>query len=128
METRRSRVTAKHIHDKLQDEMNLSVTHKILRKIMKEDMRLKWRKISHQGEYVNSPQNIIKRKKYAIGLLNSLNEGKIIINYDESIIGGTTSWSYSWERRKDLPGRVIKRQVTGISIFLSVSSDGVKFF
>lgn len=86
METRRSRVKAKHIHEKLQDEMNLSVSHKILRKIMKEDMRFKWRKISRQGEYVISPQKIIKQKKYAVSLLNSLNEGKIFINNDESII------------------------------------------
>lgn len=106
----------------------MDVSDKVIRKIMKNDMDLKWRKITHQGEYVNSPSNIIKRKKYAICLLNTLKQGKIIINYDESIMGGTTSWSYSWERRKDVPGRVIKRKMSGISILLSVSSDGIRFF
>jgi hypothetical protein len=77
---------------------------------------------------VNSPENIIKRKNFAIDLLECLEKGKVIIKYDESIIGCTTSLSYSWEKRGSVPGRVIKRTVSGVSILLAVSTDGIRFF
>jgi hypothetical protein len=32
-----------------------------------------------------------KRKKFAMDLVKILKEGKILINYDESVFGGTTS-------------------------------------
>ena len=54
-------------------------------------MNLTWKRVYHQGEYVNSQENIIKRKQFAFDIIGILNQGKIILNYDESIIGGTTS-------------------------------------
>ena len=91
-------------------------------------MDLVWKKIRHQPEYVNSGKNIHLREQFAKDAIAILRDGKILINFDESIIGGTTSQSFSWERRGNVPGRVIKRTLSGVSIMLAISSDGIKFF
>jgi hypothetical protein len=49
------------------------------------------------------------------------------VNFDETIIHGTSSYSHSWERRGSVTGRVIKRTLTGILLLLAVSSDGLMF-
>jgi anti-anti-sigma regulatory factor len=54
-------------------------------------MGLRWKKISHQGEYINSEIDITKKKQFAQDLLETIKNRKIIINFDESIIKGTTS-------------------------------------
>jgi hypothetical protein len=70
----------------------------------------------------------VLRYEFAKELIHILKQGKIIINFDESMIGGTSSQSRSWERRESLPGRAIKRTLDGVAILLAVSSDGIKFF
>ncbi len=71
---------------------------------MKMNMNLNWKNIRHQGEYVNKTANINARYEFAIHILSILHQGKTIINFDETIIGGTCSKSYSWEQRGSVPG------------------------
>ncbi len=87
-------------------------------------MQLKWKKIRHQEVYLNSEKNIQLRKIFAQKMLQILEEGKIIINFDESAINSSTSRSYSWERRGQIPGRCYKRVTSGLSILSAVSSSG----
>jgi len=95
---------------------------------MKKNMKLKWRKIDHQGEYVNKRQNIEARYNFAVELLEVLASRKTIINFDESIIGGICIKSFTWEKRGSIPGIVIKRATAGISLLLAISSDGLRYF
>ena len=128
LDTKRGIISVPKIAKELRDHCNIDISNHLIRKILREEMGLKWKKIVHQADYINSEINIQRRYQFAIELCNLLKAGKIIINYDESLISGTCSKAYSWERRKNTPGRVIKRTLTGISILLSVSSDGIKFF
>ena len=58
-------------------------------------MGLKWKKIRHQGSYINSYKNISLRHTFAKEMINLLEMGKTIINFDESVISSSTSRSYS---------------------------------
>ena len=49
---------------------------------MSKDMNLRWKKISHQGEYVNSAANIELRYAFALHLMQVIKQVKILINYD----------------------------------------------
>lgn len=91
-------------------------------------MNFSYRKVGHQGKYVNKQINVDLRQKFASDILRFLKFGKFIINFDDSVISGTCSKSYSWERKGRTQSRVIKRSITGISILLAVSSDGIKYF
>jgi hypothetical protein len=61
-------------------------------------------------------------------IIRLLEEGKEIINFDESIISGTCNHTCSWEKKGNIPGRAIKRSLSGVALLLAVSSDGVVFF
>ena len=91
-------------------------------------MHLRWKSVRHQGAYINSSKNIQERYEFALRTISELKRGKHYINFDESVVDGTCSQTYSWERRGNVPGRVIKRTISGLSLLLAVSSDGLVFF
>jgi hypothetical protein len=125
--SKRNLLTVSSIKEDLQENLSLCLPKYLLRKILMEDMNLRWKRIAHQREYVNKSENIEKRKNFALDLLKIIKSGKVIIKYDESVIGETSSLSYSWERRGSVPGRVLRRSLSGILIMLAVSSDGIRF-
>ncbi len=55
-------------------------------KVIKKDLRLKYKKVKNQYPYINSNANIKLRKVYATKLLDLFNENKCILNFDETII------------------------------------------
>jgi len=92
-------ISVKQVKEEIKKTMQLFPSNDAVKNILKHDMDLIYKKISHQGEYVNKQQNIDLRQKFAIEILRQLKFGKIIINFDESIIEGTCSSSFSWERK-----------------------------
>ncbi len=91
-------------------------------------MDLKYKRIGHYGENVNKQANINLSKKFAIDVLKILKFGMCLINFDESINQGTCSKSYSWERKGQFQSRVIRRNLSGISMLLAILSDGIRIF
>jgi hypothetical protein len=89
--TKRKRVTVNLIRQHIQENLDFGAFPHVVRHILRKDMGLTWKRITHQAEYVNSEVNILKRRNFALDLLKILLEGKVIINYNESIISGTTS-------------------------------------
>ena len=79
------------ISRKVRDVYNINVSNYMIRQILKDDMRLKWRKVVHQPDYINSEANIEKICQFAIDMIRLLRSQKVIINYDESMISGTCS-------------------------------------
>ena len=91
-------------------------------------MNLKWKKIRNQGVYINSSGNVMLRQEFAVQLMKVVQDERIIINFDESIISGSTGRSHSWERRGAVPGRNFKSEISGLSILCAVSSKCDIFF
>ena len=91
-------------------------------------MSLKFRKTRHQGAYINSERNIVHRKEFARQMISILERYKIIINFDESVISGTTGRSYSWDFKGQSSGRTFKQEISGLSIMTAASSLGDIFF
>ena len=57
-----------------------------------------------------------------------MEQKKIMINFDESIVDGTTSQRKRWTPKGIYTGRHYKSTVSGLSIMLAVSSIGDVFF
>ena len=72
-------------------------------------------------EYVNSKQNISKRRLFAIEMINILNSNKRIINFDETLINSSTSRMRSWTPKSTCKGRIFKKLSQPVSLLLSVS-------
>jgi hypothetical protein len=62
--------------------MSATLTCQILiRQILKEDMRFKWRKVVHKSNKINSEANIERRYQFIIDKIRLLRSQKVIINY-----------------------------------------------
>ena len=59
-------------------------------KYLRKDLSLKWKTIRHQDAYVNTEVNISLRRQFALQMAGLLEKGKTILNFDESILDGTT--------------------------------------
>jgi len=57
-----------------------------------------------------------------------IEKDKIIVTFDESVISGSTSRVYSWEKKGSVPGRCYKIEIPGFSIMCAVSTEGDVFF
>ncbi len=91
MAEKRNRITCKSLQKIIREKVGIDITAATLRKLMTNQMDLVWKRIRHQPEYVNSRQNLELRSQFATNLIGLIHRGKIILNFDESIIDGTSS-------------------------------------
>ena len=95
-----------------------------MKNILIKDLKLKWKKVKNNECYVNTKKNKILRFIFAKKIIEVMKEGKIILNFDESVINLTTSRSHSWCERKSSTARSFCRRISGLSILVAVSSIG----
>ena len=79
-----------------------------MRTIMKKHMDMSYKKMISVSLHINSPKNLILRQRYALELVALLNDGKRIINVDESFLGMTDFRRRKW---------VLKGQASSITQF-----------
>ena len=121
-------ITIKKIQAAVKEELGTVVPYYALRKIMRADMGLKWRCVRSQDHYVNTAVNLQHRFHFAVQMVTMLEQGKTLINFDESSINSTTSRSFSWVSTTHNEGRWFKKLVSGMSILLAATSNGEIFF
>jgi len=63
-------------------ELETKIQH--VQKVMKNDLNMRFRKVTKAPLYLNSVRNMILRQQSAIKILEALEEGKILINMDET--------------------------------------------
>ncbi len=63
---------------------------------MKKHMDMSYKKMIPVSLHINSPKNLILRQRYALELVALLNDGKRIINVDESFLGMTDFRRRKW--------------------------------
>ena len=95
---------------------------------MRRELQAVWKRVRPQQGYANSAKNVVLRQTFAIRLLLSLQEGRKIINFDETIIRSTSQRAYSYAARGGSNSRCYSRDITGLSLLLAVSQDGLKIF
>ena len=57
-------------------------------------------------------------------LIDAIESGKVLIHFDETNFNSTTGREYSWAKKGSEPGRLYKKPVRSISMFLAVLSTG----
>jgi hypothetical protein len=99
-----------------------------LKNILTKDLKLRWRKVNNNEQYVNTKNNIRLRHVFAQKIIGAMQEGQVILNFDESVINLTTNKSYSWCAKKTPKNRMIGKKISGLSMLVAVSSLGDIFF
>ncbi len=91
IKSKRGLVTIPRLKQLLAAEIGLKPTSRSLTAIMKSQLGLKWRAARAQAPYVNSAVNVQLRLMFTEQLLALLEAGKVLLNFDETMLGASTS-------------------------------------
>ena len=95
---------------------------------MRRELQVVWKRVRPQQGYANSAKNIVLRQTFAIKMILSLQDGRKIINFDETTIKSTNQRAYSYAMRGSSNSRCYSRDIPGLSLLLAVSQDGLRIF
>lgn len=90
-------------------------------------MKLKWRAVRLHQIYVNSANNLHLRRLFALKLVEILKAGKRVLNFYESVLHTTIGNRFSWCPRGKVNLRVLGKEIIGLSVLLTASSEGMVY-
>lgn len=112
----------------MKEEHEVQLSASTIRKVMRKEMRLGYRKARTVTIQCNSERCLVMRQQYALAMLSALDSGKRIINVDETWLNETNFTRKTWclpESRGSVPQRVIS---PSLSMIAALDTDGRVFF
>ncbi len=119
--------SANMVKEVLNEETDQEYKEHQVRKIMRHDLGMRYKKISHVALHTNSPKNLILRQRYAIELVALLNNGKRIINIDESWIGQSDFRRRKWVQKGQSCSEIQLQVNPRISMIVGLDSTGAVY-
>jgi len=102
----------------------LEATEQEIRTIMREDLDMKYRKVVPISIHGNSVKNLVLRQQFAISLTRLLQDGKIILNADESWLGMSDFRRRKWQAPNTTNSVAQLQTADRISIIMALDSMG----
>ena len=117
-------ITTRSLKECIAKELGLELKAEQIYAFVKKEMGLVWKRIRPQARYVNSETNVKLRQLFARKMLELMAERKVVINFDETVIRGTTRRCYSWADKKTHPMHFYSQEVTDLALLVALSSEG----
>ena len=77
---------------------------------------------------MNYNKNILLRQYFAVKMIDFLRRELVMVYWDETSWSRTTNKKKSWERCKFNPGRNYAKNITGLTMFYAMCSDGRQYW
>jgi hypothetical protein len=106
--------------------VQLSATY--LRKYLKRELGMSYRKVGVVGKHYDDHKNLLKRQLAAAEYIKLLKSGREVINVDESIIRSTDQRARGWVRQGKRVFVSNALRLPQISMIGAISSKGKTFF
>ena len=87
--------SAASVRKSLKESIEIDAKEQLVRKIMRDKLGMRYKKIQTVSFKGNTPKNLVLRQQFALKLIEQLSWGYNIINVDETWLGMT-----DWRRRK----------------------------
>ena len=120
-------LTLSRLRKKLCDETELDYSVTTLRKIMRRELRLRFKKIKPLVPQTNRLRCVLCRQQYAMTMLEALASGKRVINVDESWLSSTVFKRYSWAKKGKSNVRPEKQLRPRASIIAAIDNYGAAY-
>ena len=99
-----------------------------VKRIMKDEMGMKYKRIAPIALKANSPRNLILRQQFALSLLGALrSKYTTVINFDETWLGMTDFRRMKWRERGNSNSVAKKQLVPRISMIVGLDTQGSVF-
>ena len=108
----------------LSEGMNIKAKDRPIRRIMKDDLKMRYRKIVTVSLKVNVPKNLILRQQFALKLIETMNSGKKIINVDETWLGLTDWRRMKWQAPGTTNSILRKMMLPSVTMITALDTNG----
>ena len=116
--------TSKDIQHSIQFDLNISISLSQIRKFLKDDLQLSFKKGASRPVAVDSPRSHLIKRMFAIEFGGLWKEDYLYINIDEVLFSNKTKHNYSW-LLKGRPGKIWNMHWVGSkSLIVAISSIG----
>ena len=96
----------------------------LIRSVMYNEARMRYRRIKRCSIHINSPKNLVLRQQFALKFLELLNSKKVFLNIDETWLGMSDFRRQKW-RAQGTTNSVPQLQLNPrISMIVGLDSDG----
>ena len=112
----------------VRDISNFDVNHRLVRQVLRNECHLSFVKAKKVQPRANSDRCRVLRQQYAIKMLEVLNQGRRVINVDETWLNESSFIRRTWAPR-DGSGNVSLRSVTPrLSMIAALDNEGRAWF
>ena len=101
---------------------------KLVRKIMREDLKLSFLKAKKLNPQANSDRALVLRQQYALEMMHLLSLEKRVINIDESWINETSFTRKTWSKRDGRGNTQLNSVSPRLSMIAAIDTDGRVWF
>ena len=116
--------SVKCVQKALKKDMNIEATEYEIRKAMHQELSMKFKKVVPISIHGNSAKNLVLRQQYAKHLIRLLQEGKRLLNVDESWIGMSDFRHCKWMAHGTTNSAVKLQVVPRISMIAGLDTTG----
>jgi hypothetical protein len=116
--------SAEHVRRALQEDLGLEATVQEIRTVMREDLGMKYRKVVPTSIHGNSVKNLVLRQQFAINLTRLLQDGKVILNMDESWLGMSDFRRRKWQAPNTTNSVAQLQTADRISVIMALDTTG----
>ena len=117
-------MNAAMVKDRLVKLYGWSGSEKFIRRVMRNDEGMRFRKVKVGPKNINSEKCLVLRQQYALTLLKLLAEGKRVINLDETWLNFSTYATKEWRAKDDQQVRPQKTIRPRFAVIVAISTDG----
>ena len=86
---------------KLQSEHDIEARKKEITYVLRDELRMRYKKINSVSIHANSIKNLVLRQQFALEFIKQWHKKKIIINIDETWLGMTDFHRRKWRLHHD---------------------------
>ena len=112
------------MYDLLRDEAGLTLSLQEVRKVLRDNMNMRYRMLKTVEYRGNSERCLVTRMKYAKTMLELLRQGKRIINIDESWLPHLDFRRKKWRQRGERNTASLKQLSHRVNMIAAIDTDG----
>ena len=121
-------VNSSQIRQEVRASLHQVVTNHVVRRVLREDLKLSYIQTKKMSPQSNSVRCLLQRQEFARTLIRLLEDGKRVINIDETWLNETSYLRRSWAPR-DGRGNTISRAVSPrLSMIAALDTEGQAWF
>ena len=116
--------SARQVQEQVQQAYGFDASEKLIRKTMKQDLKMSFRLAKRVPKQGNTERCLVLRQQYAIKMMELLEEGRRIINVDESWLNETSFYRKLWHPKDQVCSVPMQTVSPRLSLIAAIDTDG----